>query len=146
MAVLLGAIFYSSQTFALLFCVIVGLSLWEFYGLLKHFEDTALRRVVSTGAGMYLFVASYLCASGFGTLFFLPYLLYIMYAFISELYTKAPNPIENWAYMLLGQIYCAGSFSLLNFIAIRPGLVTHAPEYNLLFVLALFVFICLNYT
>ena len=146
MAVLLGAIFYDSLTFALLFCVIVGLSLWEFYGLLKHFEDTALRRVVSTGAGMYLFVASYLCASGFGTLFFLPYLLYIMYAFISVLYTKAPNPIENWAYMLLGQIYCAGSFSLLNFIAIRPGLATHAPEYNLLFVLALFVFIWLNDT
>ena len=128
--VLLGAIFCGPMSYAALFCLIVGLSLWEFYGLLKHYEDAALRRVISTGAGVYLFIASYLSAAGYGNLFFMPYLFYLLYIFIGELYAKAPNPIENWGYTLLGQIYCAGSFSLLNFIAIQPGTVTHEPEYH----------------
>lgn len=145
-AVLLGAIFCGSITFALLFCMIVGLSLWEFYGLMKHCEIVSLRRVVSTVAGMYLFLASFLSVSGYGDVFFLLYVVYIIYVFVSELYAKAVEPVGNWAYTLLGQLYCAGSFSLLNFIAIRTGDAGQVPEYGWLYVLALFVFIWLNDT
>lgn len=145
--VLLGGIFYNVYSFAALFCIITGLALWEFYGLLKHYEKATLHRVISTLGGMYLFFACFLKASGLADNFtFLPYVLFLMYIFIHELYTKAANPINNWAFTLLAQIYCAGSFSLLNFIAVHPGTSTHEPLYTPLFILAIFVFVWLNDT
>ena len=145
--VLLGGIFYNVYSFAALFCIITGLALWEFYGLLKHYENATLHRVISTLGGMYLFFACFLKASGLADNFtFLPYVLFLMYIFIHELYTKAANPINNWAFTLLAQIYCAGSFSLLNFIAVHPGTFTHEPLYTPLFILAIFVFVWLNDT
>lgn len=145
--VLLGGIFYNVYSFAALFCIITGLALWEFYGLLKHYENTTLHRVISTLGGMYLFFACFLKASGLAdNLTFLPYVLFLMYIFIHELYTKAANPINNWAFTLLAQIYCAGSFSLLNFIAVHPGTSTHEPLYTPLFIFAIFVFVWLNDT
>lgn len=145
--VLLGGIFYNVYSFAALFCIITGLALWEFYGLLKHYENATLHRIISTLGGMYLFFACFLKASGLAdSLTFLPYILFLMYIFIHELYTKAANPINNWAFTLLAQIYCAGSFSLLNFIAVHPGNSTNMPLYTPLFILAIFVFVWLNDT
>ena len=94
--VLVGGILWNAFSFALLFVLITGLTLWEFYGLMKHYENARLRRLISTLGGVYLFVACFLKASGWAdAAIFLPYLLYIMYTFISELYTKAPNPINR---------------------------------------------------
>ena len=64
---------------------------------------------------------------------------------ITELYDKASNPINNWALTLFGQIDCAGSFSLLNFITSvpnTPGEIVHIPY----FALAIFVFVWVNDT
>ena len=78
--VLLGGIFYNVYSFAALFCIITGLALWEFYGLLKHYENATLHRVISTLGGMYLFFACFLKASGLADNFtFLPYVLFLMY-------------------------------------------------------------------
>ena len=147
--VLVGGILWNAFSFALLFALITGLTLWEFYGLMKHYENARLRRLISTLGGVYLFVACFLKASGWAdAAIFLPYLLYIMYTFISELYTKAPNPINNWAFTLLAQVYVAGSFSLMNFIALQPNArgATHEPVYTPLFLLAIFAFVWLNDT
>lgn len=147
--VLMGGILWNAFSFAGLFALITGLTLWEFYGLMTHYEHAKLRRLISTLAGVYLFVVCFLKASGWtdGSLF-LPYILYIMYTFISELYAKAPNPIQNWAFTLLAQVYVAGSFSLMNFIALQPDVMgaTHAPLYTPLFLLAIFIFVWLNDT
>ena len=76
--VLLGGIFYNVYSFAALFCIITGLALWEFYGLLKHYENATLHRVISTLGGMYLFFACFLKASGLAdNLTFLPALCII---------------------------------------------------------------------
>lgn len=81
--------------------------------------------------GAYLFAATFGYANGLiGGNIFLPYLLFLMYTMITELYDKASNPINNWALTLFGQIYCAGSFSLLNFITSvpnTPGEIVHIP-------------------
>lgn len=145
--ILLGGILYNAYSFAALFCLISGLTLWECYGLLKLYKDAVLHRLISTVGGMYLFAACTLHASGLiGANVFLPYLLFLMYVFIYELYRKAKKPINNWAFTLLAQIYCAGSFSLLNFIAIQPDEMTREPLYTPLFVLAIFIFVWLNDT
>lgn len=147
--VLVGGILWNAFSFAILFALVTGLTLWEFYGLMKHYEEARLQRLISTLGGVYLFVACFLKASGWtDETIFLPYILYIMYTFIHELYAKAPNPIHNWAFTLLAQVYCAGSFSLMNFIALRPNAIgaTHEPIYTPLFLLALFAFVWLNDT
>ncbi len=145
--ILSGAILYNAYSFSILFCFITGLALWEFYGLLKHYENATLRRLISTAGGMYLFFACFLKAQGFaGEEIFFPYLLFLLYALISELYVKAPNPINNWAFTFLAQVYCAGSLSLLNFISIRQDPATASKVYLPLYVAAIFVFVWLNDT
>lgn len=136
-AIIAGGICFHAYSFLIVFGLIVGLSLWEFHGLLKHFEDARLKQVVSTLGGVYLFFATFLYAQGMsGGKVFLPYLIFLMYTFIIELYNKKSNPLNNWAFTLLAQVYCAGSFSLLNFIT----------SYYPILALALFVFIWLNDT
>lgn len=76
---------------------------------------------------------------------FLPYLLFILYSFIGELYYKASDPIKNWAYLFLGQLYCAGSFSLLNFIMSASD-ESGVAGFNYILVLSMFVFVWVNDT
>lgn len=145
-AVLVAAIYFHSYYFLAVFGLITGLSLWEFYGLVKHYENAAIKRCISSIGGAYLFVATYYFANGFaGKYVFLPYLLFLMYTMIVELYNKSNNPLNNWAFTLLGQFYCAGSFSLLNFIAVVPLSSDKIIAFPY-FVLALFVFVWINDT
>ena len=64
---------------------------------------------------------------------------------IAELYYKAPNPINNWAFTLFAQVYCAGSFSILNFIGAEPG-TPGVMSYTPLFIMAIFIFVWLDDT
>lgn len=144
--VLAGAIYFSPYTFGTVFTLVTGLLLWEFYGLAERHTQAKPRRLIGSIGGAYLFLATFLYAHGLGgSVVFLPYLLYLMYIFIGELYYKAPNPIHNWALTLLAQIYCAGTFSLLNFIVLT-GKNGEGTTYYPLFALAIFVFIWLNDT
>ncbi|MCD7938022.1 MAG: phosphatidate cytidylyltransferase [Tannerellaceae bacterium] len=144
--VIVGAICYHPISFLLLFCLITGLTLWEFYGLVQHYEKAGIKRTISVLGGVYLFVATFLYANGkTDGAIFLPYLMFIMYTLISELYFKETNPINNWALSLFPQIYCAGFFSLLNFVVTSPdadGIVL----YNPLYLLAIFIFVWVNDT
>lgn len=145
-AVLVGSICFHPISFLVIFCLITGLTLWEFYGLVKHYEDAAIKRLTASLGGMYLFGATFAYTNQLTDgLIFLPYLLFLLYIFIAELYFKAPNPINNWAFTIFAQVYCAGTFSMLNFIAAEPntpGQIAYSP----LFVLAIFIFIWLNDT
>lgn len=145
--ILISAILYSPYTFAILFSLITALTLWEFYGLLKHYQDAALERVANTAGGVYLFLSCFLNASGMvGGIIFLPYLLFIMYTLIRELYAKAPNPINNWAFTFFAQIYCAGSFSLMNYLAFQSNEVASMLNYAPWLILSVFIFVWLNDT
>lgn len=134
--------------FLIVFGLVTGLTLWEFYGLIENDEHTTIKRATGALAGVYLFAASFAFANGMAdTMIFLPYLLYIMYALTGELYYKAPNPINNWALTLFGQLYCAGSFSLLNFVTTTPtALNENSIRFSPLLALSIFVFIWLNDT
>lgn len=145
-ALLVSAICIRPIFFLLLFSVITGLTLWEFGGLVKHYENANMQRAMNALGGAYLFAATFIYANGlYDGRIFLPYLLFIMLSMIAELYYKAPNPINNWAFTLFSQVYCAGFFSLLNFIGTDPktGDIT---GYTPLFIMAIFVFVWLNDT
>lgn len=144
--ILISAICIHPIFFLILFCIITGLTLWEFGGLVKHYENANLQRTVNMLGGVYLFIATFVHANGLtdGKIF-LPYLLFIMLTMIAELYYKAPNPINNWAFTLFAQIYCAGSFSMLNFIGAEPG-TPGVMSYTPLFIMAIFIFVWLDDT
>ena len=114
------------------------LALHEFY---KIIETTASVNTSSTAnivGGVLLFAASFLYFSGVIStpVIFFPYLFYFMLLFISELFLKKQNPILSLAYSVLGQIYLAIPFSLLNFIAF-----SYTGTYHYVYILALFVLI-----
>lgn len=144
--VLISAIYIHPIFFLILFCIITGLTLWEFGGLVKHYENANLQRTVNVLGGVYLFIATFVYANGLtdGKIF-LPYLLFIILTMIAELYYKAPNPINNWAFTLFAQVYCAGSFSILNFIGAEPG-TPGVMSYTPLFIMAIFIFVWLDDT
>ena len=144
--VLVSAICIHPIFFLILFCIITGLTLWEFGGLVKHYENANLQRAVNVLGGVYLFIATFVYTNGLtdGKIF-LPYLLFIMLTMIAELYYKAPNPINNWAFTLFAQVYCAGSFSMLNFIGAEPG-TPGVMSYTPLFIMAIFIFVWLDDT
>lgn len=145
--VLIGGIYIHPLTFLVLFGLITSFLMWEFCNLTNHFGESKGKQTVSCLGGLYLFAASFIYSNDLadGRIFF-PYLLFILYTLIVELYDKnSTNPIERWAYTALVQVYCAGPFALLNFVAAipnTPGQMLHTPMY----VLAIFIFVWLNDT
>jgi len=73
---------------------------------------------------------------------FIPYLVSIVYLMVAELYMKAKDPINNWAYTMLSQLYIALPFSLLNVLAFRSN--GYDIQYSYLAPLAVFVFLWIN--
>jgi phosphatidate cytidylyltransferase len=96
--------------------------------------------------GVYLFLAFMLVCSDIADLrIFIPYLLLIIYLFVSELYLKRENPVLNWACALLSQFYVALPYALLNVLAFSPN-HDNGADYNPMIPLSVFVFIWLNDT
>lgn len=144
-AVIIGSIGWLPITFLILLSLVTGLILWEFYGLVKHYEKSKVKRGLNCLGGVYLFIASFLYANELaGNAIYFPYILFILYVLIVELYDKNSNPLYNWAFTFFAQIYCAGSFSLLNFITITP--TSDGMGYSPVYILAIFIFIWLNDT
>ena len=130
-----------------LFALVTGLSLWEYTGLVNEKENVQVNRFISTVAGVYFFFAVGGFCSGIvetGAVF-IPYLLTIVYLFISELYTGNDNAIEDWAHTMLGQMYIALPFSTINVLAFN-GAANGQTVYNYIVPLCVFIFLWTNDT
>ena len=138
--------FLRPQAMVLLFALITGLTIWEFTGLVNDREKVIVNRLISTVAGVYFFFA----VAGFSSdltpsAVFIPYLVSIIYLMVAELYLKNEDPIHDWAYTMMAQLYIALPFSLLNTLAFHltpQGLVT----YDAVLPLSVFVFLWMNDT
>ena len=138
--------FLNPQAMIALFALVTGLTVWEFTGLVNDRPYTSINRFICTVSGVYLFLAMAGYNSGITpSSVFIPYLVSIIYLFIAELYLQAKDPINNWAYTMLSQMYIALPFSLLNvlaFTATPDGQVT----FNTILPLSVFVFLWVNDT
>ena len=123
-----------------LFALITGMTIWEFTGLVNERPNVKVNRFISTAAGVYFFlsVAGY-CSGLTPSAVFIPYLLTVIYLFISELYTKSDDAINDWAYTMMSQMYIALPFSCINILA-------YTPEYNLILPLSVFIFLWMSDT
>ena len=137
--------FLRPEAMVLLFALITGLTVWEFGGLVNDFDDIQVNRFISTVAAVYLFfaMAGY-CMGITAATAFIPYLITVIYLIIAELFTQAPNPLNNWAYTMLSQMYIALPFSTINVLAFQTG--EEGVAYNYILPLSVFIFLWVNDT
>ena len=137
--------FMRPEAMILLFALVTGLTVWEFTGLVNDYKNITVNRMICTVAGVYFFLAMAGYNSGLTPAsVFIPYLVSIIYLLIAELYLKHPDPISNWAYTMMSQLYIALPFSLLNVLAFRS--VGFDIQYTYLIPLSVFVFLWMNDT
>ncbi|GAB6119273.1 phosphatidate cytidylyltransferase [Dysgonomonas termitidis] len=140
---LLGGILKDEYTFVIIFSLLTVLCLYEFYGLIEKSAKVRVIRPWNILGGFFLFLGGfYYCVHSASALAFVPYMIYLIVLFISELYMKRENPIQSLSHSLLGQVYIAGPLALTNYLvfAYEPG------SYHYVYILALLVTIWVNDT
>ena len=115
--VLLGCTYYSQLSFSILFFVITILGVWEFYKLSEKGANKP-QKISGTIAGSVVFASNAIVCMGYYDYRILVINIpFIFIIFIIELYSKAANPFRNIAFTILGVIYVAVPFSILNYIS-----------------------------
>ena len=146
-AVLVGAILWNPISFGVLFALIAALSVREFGHLMNQSGQVEINRNIASLAGAYLFLALMaFCTQVTSARVFLPYLLLLLYLMITELYLKKKNPLGNWAFTMLSQLYIALPFALLNVLAFHNDPAASSVSYNPMLPLSVFIFIWLSDT
>lgn len=140
-AILLTGILINEYAFLGVFSVFTALALYEFYGLMEKSAKVTQSRILYTLIGVVLFISTFLHLSGLvqSLVIYVPYIILLQIAFISELYLKREDSVKSLAYMALGQLYVAVPFALTNVLAF-----SFTPGYTWLYVLAILVFIWVN--
>ena len=144
--IMVGGILYSPVTCALLFLVISVLSVWEFTGLVSAREDVQVNRFITTVAAacLYLGFLGYAAGVGAAVPLFVPWVLSCIYLLIAELYLGRDNPLNNWAFTMLSQMYVALPFALLPLLLFPQGGVVPSVETSragAYLILSIFVFL-----
>lgn len=138
----IGSILLDAYAFAAVFAVVTGWAVSEFHKLTNNQKNVTVNQWVSVVGAVLLFLTSFLHASNIIRYpIFSIYGLYVVGVLVIELFRKKENPIHDWAYFILGQVFVALPFSLLNFIAFIDE-ATYKP----LILVAVFVTIWVNDT
>ena len=145
-AIMVAGLSVNAMAMVFLFTLITSMTIWEFATLVNDREHVSVNRFIATVAGAYFFLAMAGYCSGLTpSAVFIPYLLTVVYLFISELYLKQPDPINDWAYTMLSQMYVALPFACINMLAFKAS-----PDGGIYFdrilPLCIFVFLWMNDT
>ena len=137
--------FLRPEAMILLFGLVTGMTIWEFTGLVNERENVAVNQMISTVAGVYLFLAMAGYNSGMTpAAVFIPYLVTLIYLMVAELYLKQPDPVNDWAYTMMSQMYIALPFSMLSVLAFQSD--DTGIHYTWTVPLSVFVFLWINDT
>lgn len=147
--VLVGCILGGPISFSLLFALITALTIHEFGTIVSKQPDVEINKSICMLAGVFLFFGfAYLGVMPGQTEILIPYLFLLIYLLVSELYLKKKNPLNNWAYAMMSQIYVALSFAMLNVLAYHSvgGTSPYQIQYNPILPLSIFIFTWINDT
>ena len=112
--------FLRPEAMIFLFALVTGMTIWEFTGLVNDRNRVSVNQMISTVAGVYFFLAmAGFCSGITPPSIFVPYLVTLIYLMVAELYLKQEDPIHDWAYTMMSQLYIALPFSLLNVLAFQ---------------------------
>ena len=124
-----------------LFTLITGMTVWEFTGLVNEREGVTTNKFICSAAAMFLNLAmAGFCSGLTPAVVFVPYLITVVYLFVAELFLKQEDPINNWAYSMMSQMYIALPFSCINILGYYTG------TYHWLLPLCIFAFLWCNDT
>ena len=125
--------------FVLLFAIFLILGINEFQSLTNNNKEHKIIKGLDILGGLIMFLSFYWKSTHpeTGIEIIAPYLAYIIIRNIYQLYIKAGNILEEWAYSFMGQFFVALPISLLSIIY---------NNYNPKILLAVFIFIWLNDT
>ena len=148
-AVLVASIVYSPFSFGALFAVVSALSTMEFCNIVNKQAGVQTNVFISILASLMLFFAIFAYSCGYANAVllmpssvFLPYLLTIIYLLVSQLYSGRENALASWAFTMMGQLYVALPFALLNCIAFVPyPQSSMGTAYIFMYPLAVFLFL-----
>jgi len=130
----------------LFFALVTGMTIWEFTGLVNNRDGVQVNRFICTAAGVFFFFAvSGFCSELTPSSVFIPYLLTVVYLFVAGLFTQNEDPIHDWAYSMMSQMYIALPFSCISILAYRV-MPTGEVTYNLLLPVSIFIFLWMNDT
>lgn len=120
-ALFVGGIIFSEWTFFLLFLGLTLLGTLEFYKLTGS-AGIKPNKVLGTTLGAGIFIAIFLIDKQYisSELLYLA-LPALFLVFVLELYRKEPQPFTNIAFTLLGVLYVAVPFSLLQLVGYMQG-------------------------
>ena len=136
--------FLDATAMLALFTLATGMTAYEYCTLINEHTPYQVNRFITTVASVYFVIAmGGWCTGLTPAVAFVPYLLTIIYLFVSELYTKAENPISNLAYTMLSQMYIALPFSMIPVLAFMSS-ADGEPRYNYLLPLSVFIFLWVN--
>ena len=141
------ASFLRAETMVLLFALVTGLTIWEFTGLVNERHQVSVNRMIATVGGIYFFLAvAGFCSNLTPSAVFIPYLITFIYLMVAELYLKHEDPIHDWAYTMLSQLYIAMPFSMLNVLAFHQSADGNFVTFDPVLPLSVFVFLWINDT
>lgn len=124
--IMIVGMYTNPHTFSLLFLIITGGCLFEFFGMTldRKTRRDRVRKGLGIAIGMLPFILISALSLGYvkdsetfiqvSSLMFAPFIFTI---FIYELYSNSREPFGNIAYMILGLFYIGIPFALVNFIA-----------------------------
>lgn len=139
-SVVIVSILWNPYAFGFAFLLATFFGLYEFYKITYKPGIVEVNIPLSIAGGLILFACSFLHAYELApVIIFSIYGFWVLAIFIIELFRKKANPINNWAYFFLGQMYVALPFSLLNYILFVQG-------WQPLLLLSLFIILWANDT
>ena len=140
--------YLSPLSLAALFLLLTALTVNEFIKIISQRGEVVVSRPIVIVGSCYLFFAFWLnsLTRGDSLVVFFPYLLFLIYCYIKELFSKHSNPIANLGTIMLSQMYVVLPLSLINVLAFTPFECYHseAPYYAI--TLAIYIFIWVNDT
>ncbi len=145
--IMVGGILYNALSFGFLFALISMLTVFEFGQLVNQSGEVYISKVLTSIGAAYLFLAFMAYSMNVeGVRIFTPYLAFLLFILIKELYQKRENPIGNWAYSMLSQLYIALPFAMLNLLGFQGNAEDGSIAYNPIFPLSIFIFLWLSDT
>lgn len=131
-----------------LFLLLTALTVNEFLGILSLKSKVDVSHPLIIAGSCYLFFAFWLNSLTDAALLdlFVPYLLFLIFCYIKEIYNHDSNPIANLGAIMLSQMYIALPLSLVNILAFHKfEIFSQSVDYYVI-PLAMYIFLWLNDT
>ena len=140
--------YFSPLSLAALFMLFTALTVNEFIKIVSQRGEVSVNRPIVIVGSCYLFFAFWInsLTHNESLILFIPYLAFLIYLYIKELYSEHENPISNLGIIMLSQFYVVLPLSLINVLAFTQFECYSGNAEFYAIPLSIYVFIWINDT